>query len=368
MASASPSSASASTLAEAAIQDLTARFPGRVQIHLHPSTSLPSAITTTFSPTSTADDPDPCTTTGAPLPVALVWTVSSLKLLRSYGLTGSFTGTLAQFPQQNIFLGLPIQLLPEEVVYLLRHDQAVVVEESASYRTATQDEVEGVQGLVEEDRRSQQLEAWHERQELRAKHAKTPTSSTTTPTSAPPPTEKELEVLPWHYTIPSTSSPLPWYTPTTYTTLSSLQHVFPFPCTEREVAQVGLFEHFVREGMWCMNGLRFGGALAVYPGDPLRYHSHYTAQLLLQHENVPLTQLVANGRLGTAVKKTHLLCHVRRLQEDVKRELEKEEGEGEGKVLKCVKEGTFDQAPKEGKGVRWADFDVFSLAWAGFGT
>ncbi len=49
--------------------------------------------------------------------MALVWTVSSLKLLRGYGLTGSFTGTLAQFPQQNIFLGLPIQLLPEEVVF-----------------------------------------------------------------------------------------------------------------------------------------------------------------------------------------------------------------------------------------------------------
>ncbi|SPO21078.1 related to RNA splicing endonuclease gamma subunit [Ustilago trichophora] len=400
--SSSPSSGTpATSAAEHTIADLTTRFPGRVQIHLHPSSSLPSAITSSISSSQDAFSSGSLKSSFdsvGDLPVALVWTVDSLKLLRGYGLTGSFTGTLAQFPQQNIFLGLPIQLLPEEVVYLLRRDKAVVVDEGSSYRKASKAEVEGVNARTEADREGQQLAAWHERQLLRAKHAKLdPTDDTLTPS------KKDLENLPWHYTIPTTSTTpqpaLPWYTPITYASLSSIQSIFPFPTTETEIASVALFEHFLDRSMWCMNGLRFGGAFAVYPGDPLRYHSHYTAQLVLQGENVALTSLVANGRLGTAVKKTHLICHVREFDGEIASELDGlKRGQKEGlkrRALNCIIGGLFDVAPpppsteKEGEektgsctekddqgkgkearenGRRFAEFDVFSLAWAGFGT
>lgn len=56
-------------------------------------------------------------------------------------------------------------------------------------------------------------------------------------------------------------------------------------------------------------GIRFGGDYLVYPGDPLRYHSHFVATV----SESPLAKLmpmeiVAHGRLGTATKKAHLLC------------------------------------------------------------
>lgn len=258
----------------------------------------------------------------------------------------------------------------------------MVIDEAVSYRESTKEELKEVKGKVEEDRQSQQLAAWHERQLLRAKHSKTPSSSSSS-TAPPAPKKEELDGLPWHYTIPTTSTHLCWYTPVTYTTLSSVQELFAYPSTEKEVASVGLFEHLVGEkGMWCMNGLRFGGAFAVYPGDPLRYHSHYTAQLVLEKENIALTSLVANGRLGTAVKKTHLLCCVQGFDDSLDlRKLERvqgREGEGEGsgrrRALKSVKAGLFDTAPapvkeevREGA-KKFADFNVFSLAWAGFGT
>lgn len=35
-------------------------------------------------------------------------------------LCGLLSGTLPLIPQQNVFLGLPLRLIPEEVVYLLR--------------------------------------------------------------------------------------------------------------------------------------------------------------------------------------------------------------------------------------------------------
>lgn len=349
--------------ADQTVTDLSARFPDKVQIHLHPSSSLPPSLLAHLPSTSSAST----------LPVALVWTVDSLRLLRGYGVVGSFTGTLAQFPQQNVFLGLPVQLLPEEVVFLLRRGWGVVVDETSSYRGSTVEERKRVEGRIEGDRRGQQLEAWYEREALRAKHSSTGSKESR------PPTDKELEVLPWHYTIPTLSSALPWYTPSPYTTLSSIQHLFPYPSTPRECASVGLFEHLLSTRLWCMNGLRFGGSFAVYPGDPLRYHSHYTAQLLLPQEDVGLTGVVANGRLGTSVKKTHLLCTVERFDGDLDREWGKGEGEGKGEkrgALECVRSGRFDTASKgekgkgegEGKARAFASFNIFSLAWAGFGT
>lgn len=455
-------------VAETTIRNLSARFPGKVQIHLHPASSLPSTLIDSFpsfsSPSLSSASALTSTSTstlgvGAEgssssggsndllLPIALVWTVESLKLLRGYGLTGSFTGTLAQFPQQNIFLGLPIQLLPEEVAYLLRKGKAVVVDESSSYRPASKLEVETVQQGIEEDRTSQQLEAWKERQLLRAKHSSSAASSSSkkqqqTPTSttsgsapeethaaaaAGSPKPEELSILPWHYTIASTSHNLSWYEPQTYTQLSSIQRVFAYPRTEREVTNLGLFEYFVstRYSMWCMNGLRFGGSWAVYPGDPLRYHSHFTAQLVGVGEELSMTSLISNGRLGTAVKKTHLLCAVDRLDPLIRCDFRSrfaQMGEGQAEVagagageggvgrgtarrgggLESVRQGLFDVAPigvgaidqlakhahaesnahhqpqpqppmveqgeAQTQGRSFAEYTVFSLAWAGFGT
>lgn len=44
-------------------------------------------------------------------------------------------------------------------------------------------------------------------------------------------------------------------------------------------------------------------------GDPMRYHSHFTATVI----DSPLSalqpmEIVAHGRLGTATKKAHLIC------------------------------------------------------------
>ena len=52
-----------------------------------------------------------------------------------------------------------------------------------------------------------------------------------------------------------------------------------------------------------------GGDWLVYPGDPLRFHSHFVATVL-PAPRAPLRpmEIVAHGRLGTATRKAHLLC------------------------------------------------------------
>ena len=45
----------------------------------------------------------------------------------------------------------------------------------------------------------------------------------------------------------------------------------------------------------------------MYPGDPLRFHSHFLANGLGWDEEIGLLDLVGGGRLGTGVKKGWLV-------------------------------------------------------------
>ena len=56
-----------------------------------------------------------------------------------------------------------------------------------------------------------------------------------------------------------------------------------------------------------MPGLRFGCHYSVYPGDPLRYHSHFLTTGLGWDEEFDLLDIVGGGRLGTGVKKAYLI-------------------------------------------------------------
>lgn len=340
--------------------DLSAAFPDKIQIHLHG----PSAADRSLSSR----------------PVPLIWSNASLRLLREAGLTGSFTGTLPLIPQQNVFLGLPLQLLDEEVVYLVRRGLAVVVNEQESYTAATQEEVTAWNAAWDVDRREQQAQAWQDKLLLKTKYTKKTPDDASAQLSKP--SEEQLAALPWHYTIPSSSAAsqgppnstighnLTWYTPKIYTKLSDLQQVYPYPATPAQVGSVALFEHLKSQNMWCMSGLRFGGHFSVYPGDPLRYHSHYTAQLVLPTDNISMAHLIANGRLGTAVKKTHLICHLSRFHVTIPAK------QPEGVALNDLVAGKFDVAPPASAAIRdasdegrvLADFNTWSLAWAGFGT
>ncbi|KAG6841678.1 hypothetical protein C0991_008316 [Blastosporella zonata] len=114
--------------------------------------------------------------------------------------------------------------------------------------------------------------------------------------------------------IPTSSSSLEWYAPDpscTYDTISAAKAagIWDYPSTLQERAKCGVFRSLWKKGYFMGGGIKFGGDYLVYPGDPLRYHSHFAASVL----DSPLSSLrpmeiVAHGRLGTATKKAHLLC------------------------------------------------------------
>jgi tRNA-splicing endonuclease subunit Sen34 len=68
-----------------------------------------------------------------------------------------------------------------------------------------------------------------------------------------------------------------------------------------------LFRFLHSRGYFFMPGLRFGCNYSVYPGDPLRYHSHFLATGLGWDERFDLLDIVGGGRLGTGTKKAYMV-------------------------------------------------------------
>lgn len=119
--------------------------------------------------------------------------------------------------------------------------------------------------------------------------------------------------------------------------ITSLPHpLFPFPRSPRDRALTDTFAKLQSLNLRVGLGPRFGGEYLIYPGDYLRYHAHFTSQILLRDECIRPGEIVAWGRLGTGTKKAGLLC--------------------------CWDDGVRSTA-QEGEG----EVSFYSLEWANFG-
>ncbi|RSH94519.1 tRNA-splicing endonuclease subunit [Saitozyma podzolica] len=91
--------------------------------------------------------------------------------------------------------------------------------------------------------------------------------------------------------------------------ITRLPHpLFPFPSCPRDRALIATFTDLQQQGYRMGLGPRFGGEYLIYPGDYLRYHAHFTSQVLVRDEPIKPTEIVAWGRLGTGTKKAGLIC------------------------------------------------------------
>ncbi|KAJ7632465.1 hypothetical protein FB45DRAFT_745351, partial [Roridomyces roridus] len=263
---------------------------------------------------------------------AFVWDVDDIATLRSkHHVCGIFTGTLPHLSQQNLFLGVPMVLMPEEVVFLVENEIAVLVDDPKAHLqpsiaelqrwSAQEKELTQLQlaqlAVAAKDSPEMSEEAVKKRKEREAKRkaaaaqaAAAAGESLFTPPAdgAPPPQDSQYSMI-----IPASSTPFEWYNDSTcvYTTISSAKQagLWEYPSNLQERAKCGVFRDLWEQGMFMGGGIRFGGDYLVYPGDPLRYHAHFSASIL-ESPAFSLTpmEIVAHGRLGTVTKKSHLLC------------------------------------------------------------
>ena len=253
---------------------------------------------------------------------------------REHNICGVLIGTLPKIPQQNVFLGVPLHLMPEEARVLVDKGVAFVVDDAKVHSVALPAQLgeaeklayqrdlerEGHrEALMSEQKTTAKKEMALKRIGRLAEESSTPVKTEAqiggqngvsgvdeketslfappSPTQPRPTCSPPTTLIPHHITPTLAHPPLPPPSPHT-----ASPHLPPVPATSYP-----LYAHLHSLGYFMTPGLRFGCQYSVYPGDPLRFHSHFLAIGVGWDEPIDLLGLVGGGRLGTGVKKGFLI-------------------------------------------------------------
>jgi tRNA-splicing endonuclease subunit Sen34 len=262
-------------------------------------------------------------------------------LRRTHHICGVLIGSIPQAPQQNTFLGLPVELLPEEAKLLVEKEVAYIVDDTAWHKNFLtfdgEDKQKYLKSLRSEGikaRKTAQQNARKRTELALAKKASAKAREISDRSTDEPNPDDSILSLPdsepqddissrGGSVEPSLFSEDPSETPpntvafrgsepyaitptTTYSPHSLPQNPSPQP-DPTVPSSYPLFAHLHSKGYFLMPGLRFGSDYNVYPGDPLRFHSHFLATGYEWDQDIPLLDLIGGGRLGTSVKKGFLI-------------------------------------------------------------
>ena len=296
-----------------------------------------------------------------PFPISLIhnryllFSINTITYIRRvHHITGVLIGSIPQIPQQNVFLGVPLELMPEEARLLVRKGAAYIVDDVEAHqqglRGLREDErVKYLRGLeregIEAARMAQEKKGGRTEKALKRNEERKNTSDSTITKAnegAQIQEEDSEESLFAPAELTRASYPVPSPTVSTNSIPNILGYAItpttsypPLPTPPRSSAvplpkvpvSYPLFAHLHSYGYFISPGLRFGCQYLVYPGDPLRFHSHFLATGMQWDEEIDLLDLVGGGRLGTGVKKGFLIGGV-----------EKKVGNGDDEVFEEGKE------------------------------
>lgn len=286
----------------------------------------------------------------------LIFDPDVLRLLREvHHICGVLLGTLPQISQQNVFLGLPLQLMVEEAYFLVKQGFARIIDDLKVHRqtvealTPTQVEDFRASKLRDQARldlatRQVQLQKRREALEKRGlthliQQLEVDDTQSADGVSTSTPQRGSV-----HVSTASSSTTLD-------TTLQS-QHLDALLVPKVDMARYNIFKHLHDRGYFMTPGLRFGAQFVAYPGDPLRFHSHYIVTGRDWDEPVPVMDIVGGGRLGTGVKKAWLV--------GAKRPAEVQTTTSRSRVENGNDGGTQDDNEHDGD-----DMKCFTVEWAG---
>jgi tRNA-splicing endonuclease subunit Sen34 len=239
-----------------------------------------------------------------------IYDLEDVKILREeYHVVGTLTGILPTAPQQNVFMGLPLELMAEDVEWLV-HEVKVgfIVDDAAAHWAAIDRVTEEEREIIDQQRWDRQLKqielykqnAWDKRETamaaLRAKGKHV----------------KEITKEDFFASLESTSQSGVSVEISNTTTLASYDAAMKMlyddevrtDTVKRPAAgSFEMYKYLHDRGYFVSPALRFGGQFLAYPGDSLRYHSHYIAIGFEWDAEFNVLDVVGGGRLGTTVKK-----------------------------------------------------------------
>lgn len=244
-------------------------------------------------------------------------------LRRAHHICGVLTGTIPQVPQQNVFLGLPLELMPEEARLLVKKKVAYIVDDNIWHKEMFSnfegsDRRRYLDSLRSEGLAARKFSESEKRKASEKALAKVAARKTLESSdNTVPDIKRDIEPADSLFHVERPASPasvqaspsdIPWaVTPaTTYPPLPLPQN----PILQSDVpvpSSYSLFAYLHSKDYFLMPGLRFGCDYNVYPGDPLRFHSHFAAVSYGWDEEISMLDLIGGGRLGTRVKKGFLI-------------------------------------------------------------
>ncbi|CAH1243748.1 TSEN34 [Branchiostoma lanceolatum] len=273
-----------------------------------------------------------------------VWNASAACDLRErHRIVGTFVGALPRLPRQNVRLGRPLQLMPEETTLLLNKGMARLLDGNIPPKTGE----DAAQAITEHRQQSFREQAeicksdrkrkLHEmasviakgraakRKKLAQKEKADDESSSSVSTSdvisslldqhgeeeEPRLSVEEMEELEAKLEKTTGYNEQAFLVQImTEQDSEETQETIPwnYPTTDTEALRCRVFQDLWEKGYFLTSGGKFGGDFLVYPGDPFRYHSFYIAVCRPRTENMEALDIVRLGRLGSNVKKTVLLC------------------------------------------------------------
>ncbi|KAK6495451.1 tRNA-splicing endonuclease subunit [Arthrobotrys musiformis] len=302
----------------------------------------------------------------------LVYDVNDIASLRTtWHMCGTLFGTLPQAQQQNIFLGLPLELMQEEARLLVDQRAAIIVDDSLAHRDAIKalSETDKADILALKIQEQDKLmlanrEESIKRKEAAIENAKASGKWKTKPAKAPEATTSKAEEISLFATMsdtvtedasgsgggeelastgqrtsPDDGNQRQYIIPMASSAIGP--HSLRLPKESEHIpnppdARYQVYKYLQSLGYFMSPGLRFGCQFVAYPGDPLRFHSHFLVKSLQWDEELSVLDLVGGGRLGTGVKKAWMMAG--------------------------LEEGDAEADEPEGPSVR-----TFCVEWAGFG-
>lgn len=274
--------------------------------------------------------------------------VASLR--RDHCICAVLVGTTPQNPTQNLFSGLPLELLAEEAKLLVDKGVAHVVDEATSHLThltsmamdpaakhaylqSLRTRRQNISRVLDEEDAIRKAEGAKMRGKQKSKRVPARADSPAVveeiqlPVSPPPEKQDEASVLPAPtadhedslFSSPTpqqkkggnTSSPTTIVATNRHLTATTSADMLSDPRAHSVSVEAPrsypFYKHLNSKGYYITPGIRFGADYSVYPGDPFRYHAHFMATSFGWDEEITLLDLVSGGRLGTGVKKGFLI-------------------------------------------------------------
>lgn len=250
----------------------------------------------------------------------LVFSMDDVKRLRELGICGVLSGSLPTLAQQNVFLSVPLRLMAEETLWLVKNgwarlsvtDSSTVQRllRSADIRDAVHGETMARINESFELQKQVRFEKHLKKMEKYGRHVE--------PNAEVAPNFLFQEVFNDSVALKHSES--------------STKKAMDVLLSQRG-AELLVFSHLKNLGFVISPGARFGGKYIIYPGDPLRFHSHLivSAPIDYYEDSIDFHNMIDGARLATSVKKTWVI-HGRK-----------------------------------GDGDKEDDLSFFSVEWAGFG-